>query len=238
MRIFQIALCLILTIGLNSCIDIKEELVLQKDGSGSYRFVLDASQSAPMIQMILQEGANAQQDNEEAVRSMVRNSYRAIEELAYDAEQVKGVKKAIAIRDTANYTFGISFDFDNIDVLNTALYLMFDESERTGQNQQPAFAYDKKGNLERLHANHIIKMTQELSFEGNEAIDNNTSRDSEIDVFLKNAVYSFAFQTEGKIKNTSHKAFVEKNKNSVAFSIPILEVQKKMDYLTHKIKFK
>ena len=114
LRLLVVGCCLCLT----SCFELREEIDLNKDGSGTYRLLLDMSQSKQTID--LAQKMQQEKDNEGA-----KNLTTTIDStFAKSVMRFNGMPGISQAKDTVNktdYIFGVMFHFSGMEALNNAI---------------------------------------------------------------------------------------------------------------------
>lgn len=120
-KVSRLLILLILPIALSSCFEIREEISVNTSGAGSYQLVMDFSQSRQLLEMIL----DASKDEKMSPFGTEGNPFNQVDSLfavgSSQLNSITGVTNAASIKDDNNFRYGLSFNFDNIEALNTAL---------------------------------------------------------------------------------------------------------------------
>jgi hypothetical protein len=118
---------LILLLLLTSCIEIIEDIKLNKDGSGTFKYTINLSSSKVKVSSILAldslNGYKVPKIND--IKSKVQMLKKTLKEQ-------KGISNIIITEDYTNYIIKLQCDFTNIELLETALkesFKKFDESK-------------------------------------------------------------------------------------------------------------
>lgn len=118
---------LILLFLLTSCIEIIEDIKLNKDGSGTFKYTINLSSSKVKVSSILAldslNGYKVPKIND--IKSKVYLFKKTLKEQ-------KGISNVILTEDYTNYIIKLQCDFTNIELLETALkesFNKFDESK-------------------------------------------------------------------------------------------------------------
>ncbi len=122
-----IGISLILMFSLSSCFDIKEEITINKNGSGIYTFELDMSQMITMLESMktmTDSTATEEEENDDISEKMREDTDDKLSALA----AVKGISR---VKDNSEPEKGIAryqFDFKDIESLNAAYQVMSKDS--------------------------------------------------------------------------------------------------------------
>lgn len=123
-RFLVVTLLLGAVFSLSSCLHIIEEFTIKKDGSGSYKFKIDASEVKKMVGAMdrkAKETPSQEFDQEVSVQPDTvkdgKDIHRAVQMLKTQA----GISHVEALEDSINYITGYAFDFDQVDNLEKAL---------------------------------------------------------------------------------------------------------------------
>jgi hypothetical protein len=105
---------LTLLVSLTSCFEIIEEVALNSDGSGSYEYTLNVSQSRTKLDQIMRmDSINGYKVPQKA------DLKEPLQELIAKAESTDGISNVSKVEDFENYIFSFSCEFKNIESLNT-----------------------------------------------------------------------------------------------------------------------
>ncbi len=145
---------------LTSCLHIVEEVTFRNDSTGNYKMTIDMSEIKSMMDALKDVGGDstATDGSEEPVAEepAEENSMADMgEELSGVAKSLRGVAGISNIQemnDTANYKFGYSFDFANLDALNKAMKIINKEKYDASANE---FFKFKGKSFERLGVGDI-----------------------------------------------------------------------------------
>ena len=135
---FLILLCLVSS----SCFELFEEVNLKEDGSGTYSFTANFSQSKTKLKSImLMDKINGHTVPSE---TEIREEIKELEQLV---KQTKGISEFTKKLDFDNFIFVFSCKFDKLEALNTAVKnvrIAKNLQDNTHDNQ---FGYDKEKNV-------------------------------------------------------------------------------------------
>lgn len=111
-------LCLLTTLIFAGCFDIKEEIFLEKNGSGKYITTIDMTQLKDMLEMLKTMMPDSVKESTDELKGL--NSMDSIQNIWKDIDKVAGVTDVKRIK-KADMIYEISFRFADIKALNTAM---------------------------------------------------------------------------------------------------------------------
>lgn len=133
---------------MSGCLHIIEEITIRKDGSGSYRFVVDASEIKKMVGDLGKKMAEPDTTITDVVLpendSLVTPKKKEHELTAERLATFQGLSKVAAVNDTANYITGFSFDFDNVENLQSAMISVGTASSMGAWSESSDMNWSKK----------------------------------------------------------------------------------------------
>ena len=100
------------------CFDIKEEIFLEKNGSGKYITTIDMTQLKDMLDMLKTMMPDSIKESTDELKSL--NSLDSIQTMWKDIDQVAGVTDVKRVK-KGEMIYEISFRFADIKALNTAM---------------------------------------------------------------------------------------------------------------------
>jgi hypothetical protein len=115
-----ITACFLLT----SCFRVKETVILSKDGSGIFEFIVDMSESKYFLRMAknLAELAEGKSPDEQINRNLSRT-------LGY-LEKTPGISATQLIKNDSDFIYELTFNFEDVASLNRAIAQFFHEEDR------------------------------------------------------------------------------------------------------------
>lgn len=202
---------------LSACFEIKEEIEIASGGNGKYKLVLDMKQSKEQIAIALK--------NEQGIQNPFAKMDSSFALAEKRLSEIKGITDVKTISDQANFVFGISFTFDDIQVLNQAL----NDVDQNGSPQEVYHFY--KQTLERLPVFYLKRVIDLTNVEESEK--------AKIQVILQNASYSHLIRTSGKIKSYLNKgAQLGSSKRELYLQTRLKEVLEGKTPIAETVKFK
>lgn len=115
--------CLCMT----SCLDVFEDIIMHKDGSGQYSIRLSIGEKfRSTIEQALEEQkdalANAKTESETSDVNNQDDNYKAsLDQIVNKLKNVKGLSNIDLVYKETEFEYGYSFDFSNVEALNEAL---------------------------------------------------------------------------------------------------------------------
>lgn len=190
--IFSIVSVMVFSLLLQSCFEIKEIVTINKDGSGTFTMAIDMSEVKAMI-----EGFS---DGEEEGGNPLGEMQEEYEETKAKLEVIEGISNIQFTTENDGYVITTSFDFVDIDALNTGMNVVYEDENEYGERTE--YYTLKRKNFERT-SNH--NMLNELKGE----MDSDEIGGGDIDMaemFSDVAYVNIVVFTDRKIKKTSSDA--------------------------------
>ncbi|MCS6968678.1 MAG: hypothetical protein RMJ44_08420 [Cytophagales bacterium] len=214
----------VITCALTSCFEIREEITIAKDGSGSYALIIDMSASKSMIDLamsmpIAKDRTPFQQIDSSFAKGIAKLS------------QIKGITHPRAIDNRQEYIFGMAFDFDNVEALNAALN---QSTQQEGEvEEMPTFIFKKK----ELTRNNrpLANSLAELNVFGS-----TPEGAQQIQAILQGASYAYIVRPKtGKIRSfTNQQAEIKESGKIFSYRVGLLDLLKGNTSPSSTIKFK
>lgn len=194
---------LIITICLfvcTACFDLQENLYLKKDGAGNFSFVINMSEFKSMMDMFGDGGSNSQFGSDKTSTEKLNSAFQITRKKLLNTN---GITNVNAIEDTINYTFGIGFDFKNIDALNKAMNKLFDDDSATNTKRKEITYFTWKDNkltrIESLDTKSILGKTTTMA--GKDKLENNFFN---IEKLFEGISYSCIYKFDDKIVSSNN----------------------------------
>lgn len=147
---------------LSGCLHVLEEVTVKKDGSGSYKMVIDMSEMKSMMDMFKGMGDEEKTDEESTDENPVVEESAAdngmgemgtqLSAVAASLKGISGIVNVVEINDTSSFNFGYSFDFTSVAALNKAMKII--NKEKYDSKVEEVFQLNGK-NFERLAAGDL-----------------------------------------------------------------------------------
>jgi hypothetical protein len=142
---------------LSSCLHFIEEITVRKDGSGFYRFVIDASEIQKMASDFGNTFSKSPQTDSTATKktapSGISNDHasdsippkgKEYEMAAAQLQTQLGIHNAIGFADSTTFQSGYSFDFDNLQCLKNAMLAFEKPMSLSSWDQKSAIGSENK----------------------------------------------------------------------------------------------
>lgn len=212
---FYLVLIGISILGLSSCIEIIETITINNDLSGKMIFSIESNELAALLSNF--SGSMDQSYEKEIERAIIK--YVGV------LENEDGISSVDYIIDKGRGNFGFSFEFENTEKLNIALYNI--SGNRKGFFS-PSYLKVGKRKLKKLNIAPWVK--KYLKRENIEVPESSIT-----DLITYKSVYKLP----GKIKSVSgEKAKIKSNKQSVSSSFPLTAMIENQVNSGIKIRFK
>jgi len=230
--IYTCCLWAVLLFALSSCFELREELSIKKDGSGSFKLVADFSEHKEMLaEMLVKKDTSAQNPFQLTnLGSLVQIFDRGASEF----NKIKGISNAQEIADSVNYIFGFSFDFTDVSALNLAL-VMKDAGDFNTDFKLP-YRYEGKGKLVKNDVFVFKKMFKDLLVEQKDLPEYLQSQKKAIFAQIS---YKCIISTEGKIKKVSNSSYnMAEGKYKLVYQAYLREIYDGIVDISTELKFK
>ena len=225
MKKFLIRLLLIVTpFFATACLELEEEISLNKDGSGTYSMTIDMNEMMEMLQGLLSEEQLAETGGG---MGQMDSTMESTAETLRSTDGISNVRHK-----TENYRYSLSYDFSNIDVLNSTSSSSFGSQLNLGMGSDEDERYEwSPKTFERLPIS-LENLLDEAGEENEQAIEM-------AKMMLGDASYKMIYHMPGKVKKISNdQAELSEDKKTVTLSVPLIELMEGEANLGNKIKFK
>jgi hypothetical protein len=202
---------------MSACFEITEEVTVNKDGSGKYTSIMDATKLSEQMQMLA-----AFDTTGEMVSKLKFSLDSTFEESFKKYAAVKGISKVVA--DTSKpYIYKVTMDFSDVNALNTAVNL-----DKKDEGMKNLYSW-KKGQLSRkdfaLNLDDI-KMEDESQKEMAKSM-------------LEGMKYTIILNFPGAVKGMTNKeAKLSDDKKTVTLACNLLDVMDKKVNLGNEVTYK
>lgn len=217
-RIIGLFCFCILTGCLYSCFEIKENIRIHDDGSGSYSFLMDVSQLKPLFAMS-RDFQRSMGDTSARAKKSVPTPNPLLEmkvkfdNLKSNLEAVAGITDYQTICDTLNYIIGAQYSFTNIESLNNSINVLRNASGNTGPIESTHYTYENK-RFEKI--NDISKAN----------VTGSTSKNDSLTTELfRGARYTLTCTFDKKIKEVSNPLyFISADGKTLLYTGSLLDI--------------
>jgi hypothetical protein len=222
MKFFNFSICVFFSIILSACINIHDEVILNSDGSGSFKYGINLSAVKSKINSYL------------ALDSLDGKKVPSIDEIKQAVlnfknifSQKDGISNFSFEEDYSNYIFKLSCDFKNLDFLQNALKEAI--SEIINQKEPEIYEHQwitfSNNILIRSIPSSIIEQLQKI-------------RKEDIDL-LKDGKYTSITRFDKEIENFDNKnAILNKTKNAVMIQVNTFSLLNDTELLNIKVNVK
>jgi hypothetical protein len=210
-------LAVTLTTTLSSCFEITEEVTVNKDGSGTYTSIMDATKLSEQMQMLA-----AFDTTGEMVTKLKYSLDSTFTETYKKYATVKGISKVVA--DTSKpYIYKVTMAFKDVDALNQAVNM-----DKKDDGIKNLYTW-KKGQLTRKDfALNLDDMKME-----------DESQKEMAKSMLEGMKYTIIMTLPGNVKSCSNKeAKISDDKKKVTLACNLLDVMDKKVSLGNDITYK
>lgn len=247
MKNLFVAGILLATFLLSGCLHIIEEVTIRKDGSGSYRFMVDASEIKKMAGEFGNKDMDEEPQDSIAVDEVLPTDSLVARKKEHElaAERLatyQGLSNVTAIDDPSNHTTGFVFDFDNVESLQSAMLSIGSASSLGAWGESSDIEWSSKA-LKRDRGGDAFRdvISKALSERGGEEGRDVSGAEGLMKMMLGGLsfkqVYHFPDQ---KIKKCNYKgAEISKDKHTLSFvekPFKDSEKQKAPSLLTIRLK--
>ncbi|PIY12504.1 MAG: hypothetical protein COZ18_01870 [Flexibacter sp. CG_4_10_14_3_um_filter_32_15] len=226
--LLQFTFLLLCVFTLTSCFELREEVYIKKDGSGTYSLTVDLSGRKQEIAV-----TTSLTDSTNEEKNFVANIENVIQKSSESFSEIGGITHVEYNTDYENYLTGFSFDFDNVESLTAALNQLNTEPAPS----KPAFEFSKR-TFERNNTHYLQPLLDRAKERQKMAEDEATKRFQ--DYVFESANYVFIVRTEGKIKKYSNKkaTYSSDDKNEVVLNYSFAELLSGRANLDNKMKIR
>jgi hypothetical protein len=219
MKIIKYIALLLITLTQVSCFEIVEQINLKNDGSGTFKYTLNFSQSASHIKSILL------MDEVEGYKVPTLNTIKSkFNKLGQKTTTVNGITDVKTESNFNDYIFTYACHFDKIEQLNAVI----DTLGKTSENGESTnyFSYTKKDMVftrlgDDLLKNHYDKLPEKQK------------------VVFNGATFTSVYKFEGEIlKQTHSKALVSANKKAILHKTDVIYLIRNGKIINKKVYLK
>lgn len=118
MKKFLIIICSLIVLALSGCFDIREEIYLEKNGSGTYSTTIDMSKLKDMLNMIKMMMPDSLKDSTANFDKL--NELDSMQNMWQGLESLKGITE-VKREKKGDMVFNVRFRFADINALNLAM---------------------------------------------------------------------------------------------------------------------
>ncbi len=220
---------------LTGCFEIREDLQFNSSGGGSYQLTMDFSKSRALLEMII----TASKDEKVNPFGMEGNPFKQVDSLflasSSQLNSITGIRNANSLKDDRNFQYGLRFEFESTEALNTAL-------SEIQYNADAAPSYERyynfsKGVINKTDAFNLRALTAKIKPD-DKVDDFGREVHSKIQEMYDNITYaqSIRFDRVKKFSNTSYA--LSADKTTLTFTRSLRELQSGNVNIANEISFK
>jgi len=139
-------------ISLQSCFEIRERVKLNKDGSGTFSLIIDMSEMKAMMESFSGE------DSDES-KSPLANIEDQFSTTRDKLEEIDGISNITMVTENSGYVVTTGFDFSNIEALNKAMNVVYEDDNESGEITE--YYRLKRKKFERTAAHNMLEQVKE-----------------------------------------------------------------------------
>jgi len=205
MKILNLILLFVVVFMQYGCFEIIEEVTIKNDGSGSFKYTVNFSQSISKIKslMLLDEVEGYKVPTEKKVQN-------EFDKLVALSKSVKGISNVKDSSDFKNYIFVYSLDFKQVENLNVIIDSLNQKSQSLNNNKTAYFSYSKSKKIFSRKGDDVLKQLY------------NKMSESQQRIFI-GADYTSLYRFENEIiKISEPNAKLSANKKAVLHQLNLL----------------
>ncbi|MGL4598914.1 MAG: hypothetical protein ACRCYO_15460 [Bacteroidia bacterium] len=217
-----ILLLALLSLALTGCFEIVEDITVHADGTGTFSYSINMSQSKSQLDGIMKL------DSSDGYRVPKKSSIMAdIETAKKTLNGINGISAVSSTADWVNYIFNIKFNFNSVQTLNTSLEALseqFTSDHKRIPEASDNFFWTGKGFERRSHYD-AKAMAPKLG-----------QKDKDI---LRKATYTCIYRFDGEVQSCSNTdAQISKNGKSVMLRLNMLQLAQGDKTMINAIKLR
>lgn len=149
------SILLFITLTLASCFEVIEDINVHKNGSGTYKFIINFSQSKNQIDKI-----RTQDSILHFKVPTIEMANAKINEVKNKLQMVDGISNVVITQDHTNYIYNLSCNFQKVASLNTAILSIWKTYDKKAPDAFSLYSYENgilKRNTNTSELEHITK---------------------------------------------------------------------------------
>lgn len=152
MRVLKVILLMSIVFLQYGCFEIVEEVSLKEDGTGSFKYTVNFSQSTSKIKslMILDEVEGYKVPTEKKIKN-------EFDKLVSLSKGIKGITNVKDSSDFYNYIFIFSCDFKQVENLNSIIDSLSNKSSTINNNHTQYFSYSTAKKIFKRNGDDVLK---------------------------------------------------------------------------------
>lgn len=154
---------IIFSLTFQSCFEIREKIVLNRDGSGTFSMIIDMSEIKSMVEAF----AEGEESDAESPLANMEEEFSGTKE---QLENIQGITNIELVSENDGYVVTTRFDFSSIDALNEAMNVVYEDENEYGEKTR--YYTFKRRKFERTSAHNLLDVlkkemdAEEMNAEG------------------------------------------------------------------------
>ncbi|MEN7548287.1 hypothetical protein AAG747_10240 [Rapidithrix thailandica] len=216
----------------SSCYEIRELVHINIDGSGRYELQLDFTHSKLELSRL-----TALTKEEAALLGVSRNPFSVLDSVfkegAATLNSLPGIVGAVSTNDPLNFKYGITFEFYDVDILNSALTHL---DSREFESPPVYYEYNLKGKFSKSRQQVFAHLMEVFPSQQEDLPDEVRQYFEQL---YNSMTYKLILSTEGKIKRSvNDNAIVSVDRKQLLFTAFVRELQEEEVDWENTVKFK
>ena len=226
-------LLLVVFLCTSSCINFIEKVHFNKDGSGTYSFILDMSGAKGFLAMMGEEVT------EEKAREEMGDFAEKLDSLKMKFDGIPGITDIKSEWNFKEFQSDISFKFENVDALNKALSSLYSPKSDPNPSTEPFFVM-KGGTLTRTsRASFGMDSINEMAGMGDSEGEEGMEQMAEMSKMMFRDSYAETIITfEQKVKSVSNDDYKVSDNNTLTWKKFLYDERDKDIKVPVKVKLK
>ncbi len=205
-RLLKFLILLLSVFGCSACFDLQENLYFKKDGSGNFSFIVSLGDLKSMMSMFengkSDDNTGKSQRTKKSSNEKLSNNFESTRKKLMKIDGITNVK---TIEDTVNNKFGLSFNFKNVGVLNSAMNRLFEDDTATEKSPDIVYFQWKDNQLirnEEIDSKSIIGKSGDFTKDSKKRSE--TLLPFSLDQLFGSVSYSSSYEFEQKISQSAN----------------------------------
>lgn len=232
-KFFTFSFLIITCLSFTSCLDIFENININKDGSGKYSLVLTVGeQFKETIAQSMNSGLNMMKDQDADDGDLLEQqdaSYQeSLEQIVEQLKTVDGLSNVQIIYKEKEFEFGYEFDFKNIQALNNAMEItagayipQMPGNIQVGKKKKTVAPSAKyiESNKNTIIRHQSAELGKVLEMKKSDGSNSGMMGGLDVTYLLQDMSYKTTFQFEQNIKSVSNEtAVIDENTKTVVIT--------------------
>ena len=204
-----------------SCFEVIEEVNLKKDGTGTFKYTVNFSQSSSKINALMM--LDEVDGHKVPTESKIESEFNKICDLTKKVNGISNVTKTV---DFYNFIFVYNCDFEKVENLNTIIDSLSKKTDSLDYDKTKYFSYSKDNRVFTRVGDDVLKKAYDKMSE------------SKRNVFV-GAQYTSLYRFEDDVESVDQeKAIVSVNKKAVLHKLELVLLAKKGSAINKHIYLK